>query len=151
MLQISLRDAGGVEEVPAIDEVGEGRACGYARRTAVDLVADLLENVLRETDRKAGDVAAGGVAGLAPARRVTYLTSVARPNEMVHDLRSVTIGHAYPPLARVQRGDLSQLRHRGRERPEEAVDLFFGVLFADRDPDDRERLPLGQSHCEQNR
>ncbi len=93
ILQISLRDAGGIEEVFAFDQFGKCRAGGYARRTAVDLVADLFEDVVRDPDRKTGDIAARGVAGLAPARRIAYLTSVARPDKVVYDLLSVTIGH----------------------------------------------------------
>jgi hypothetical protein len=53
----------------------------------------MFENVVRDPDRKAGHVAARGVARLPSARRVGYLTSVARPDEVVYDLRSVTIGH----------------------------------------------------------
>src|SRR5215211_3282241 len=107
LLQVGLRDAGPIEEVSAFDEFGEGRAGGYARRTAVDLIADLFEDVLRDPDRKAGDVAAGGVAGLAPAGSVSYLPDVARADEVVYYLLAVTIGHDTPPSARVERGDLS--------------------------------------------
>ncbi len=93
VLQTGLRNAGGIEEVFAFDQFGKGRAGGDARRTAVDFVADMLHDVVRDPDRKAGDVAAGGVARLPPARRIGYLTGVARPDEVVYDLRSVTIGH----------------------------------------------------------
>src|SRR5918993_4590033 len=55
------------------------------------------------------------------------------------------------PSTRVERGDLSQLLDRGRERPQEAIDLLWSVIFADRDPDDGERLSLGQPHREQDR
>jgi hypothetical protein len=69
-LQIGLRNAGPVEEVFAFDQFRKGRAGGDARRTAVDLVSDMFHDVVRDTDRKAGDVAAGGVARLPPARRI---------------------------------------------------------------------------------
>src|SRR5215217_5512080 len=45
----------------AFDQFSKGRAGGYARRTAIDLVAYLLEDVVRDPDCKAGDVAARGV------------------------------------------------------------------------------------------
>src|SRR5215210_1113573 len=93
ILQVVLRDAGRVEEVFAIDEFREGRAGGDARRAAVDLVAHLFDVVARDPDRKTSDVAARGVAGLAPAGGVVHLAGVARPDEMVQDLRSVTIRH----------------------------------------------------------
>jgi len=53
----------------------------------------MFQDVVRYPDRKAGDVAARGIARLSPTRRIGYLTSVARPDEVVYDLRSVTIGH----------------------------------------------------------
>jgi hypothetical protein len=53
----------------------------------------MFEDVVRDPDRKAGDVAARGVARLPPAGRVGYLTSVARSDQVVYDLRSVTLGH----------------------------------------------------------
>src|SRR5919112_2883901 len=93
VLQAGLRNAGPVEEVFAFDQFSKGRACGDARRTAVDLVANIFQYVVRDSDRKAGDVAARGVARLSPAGSIGYLTSVARPDEVVYDLRSVTIGH----------------------------------------------------------
>ena len=67
VLQVVFRYAGRGEEMFAIDEFGEGRAGGDARRAAVDLVADLCDDVVRDPDRKAGNVAARGVARLAPA------------------------------------------------------------------------------------
>ena len=83
VLEIGLRNAGGIEEVVTFHQLCKGRAGGDARRTAVDLVADMFQDVVRDPDRKAGDVAAGGVARLSPARRVGYLTGVARPDEVV--------------------------------------------------------------------
>jgi hypothetical protein len=53
----------------------------------------MLQHVVRDPDRKAGYVAARGVARLPSARRIGNLTSVARPDEVVYDLRSVTFGH----------------------------------------------------------
>jgi hypothetical protein len=53
----------------------------------------MFQDVVRNPDRKAGDIAARGVARLSPARRIGYLTSIARPDEVVYDLRFVTIGH----------------------------------------------------------
>jgi hypothetical protein len=70
VLQTGLRNAGPVEEVSAFDQFCKGRAGGDARRTTVDLVADMLHDVLRDPYRKAGDVAAGGIARFPPARRI---------------------------------------------------------------------------------
>src|SRR5215218_9472935 len=93
VLQTGLRNAGGLEEVLAFDQFGKGGAGGDARRTAVDLVAYMFQDVVRDPDRKAGDVAARGVARLPPARRIGYLTSVPRPDEVIYNLPAVTIGH----------------------------------------------------------
>jgi hypothetical protein len=40
------------------------------------------------------------------------------------------------------------LRDRGFEGPEESIDLLRGVVFTDRDPDDRKRVPLRAAHGE---
>jgi hypothetical protein len=93
ILQAGLRNAGGIEEVFTFDQFGKGGACSNARRTAVDLVAYMFQDVGRDPHRKAGDVAARGVARLPPARRIGYLTSVPRPDEVIYNLPAVTIDY----------------------------------------------------------
>ena len=86
VLQVVFRYAGRGEEMFAIDEFGEGRAGGDARRAAVDLVSDLFQGVVGNFHREACDVAAGLVTGFAASRGVRDLTGVSRPDEMVYYL-----------------------------------------------------------------
>jgi hypothetical protein len=43
----------------------------------------MFQDVVRDPDREADDIAAGSVARSPPARRIGYLTGVARPDEVV--------------------------------------------------------------------
>ena len=123
LFDVRLGDAGRFEQVPAIDQLREGRASRDARRAAVDLVANLVDDVTRDTDRETGDVAARRVAGLAPAGGVRDLAGVARPDEVVHDLWCVTVRHGFPAFSPRRAGRVPVVapppsrRPRGSHRP----------------------------------
>src|SRR5918997_1012832 len=98
-LDVHLGDAGRLDEVLARDQLRQRRARGDARRASVDLVTDLLQHVLGDTDRKARDVAAGLVARLSASGGIRNLTGVSRPYEMVNNLWGVAIWHQYPAFS----------------------------------------------------
>jgi hypothetical protein len=64
-VEFRLRDPRRVEQVLAVYELGQRRPCSDTRGAAVDLIADVFDDVVLNADREARDVAARGVARLA--------------------------------------------------------------------------------------
>jgi hypothetical protein len=83
----------------ALHGLGQRGAGGHARRAAVGLVADLLDYVLTNADREADYVAAGRVARLTRTGGLGDLADVARPDEVIYDLRLVGIRYQVSAFA----------------------------------------------------
>ena len=65
LFDVRLGDAGRLDEVFALDQLRQRRPGRDARRAAVDLVTNLFQEIVGDSDREACDVAAGLVAGFA--------------------------------------------------------------------------------------